>query len=53
MSPRYTINFGIYNLFNASYFEPQAVAGVLASSTNLEYYRAAGRTAFINTIVRW
>ena len=53
VSPRYTINFGIYNLFNASYFEPQAVAGVLASSTNLEYYRAAGRTAFINTIVRW
>jgi outer membrane receptor protein involved in Fe transport len=53
VSPRYTINFGIYNLFDLAYWDPQAVAGLPATNANLELYRAAGRTAFVNAIVRW
>jgi hemoglobin/transferrin/lactoferrin receptor protein len=52
-SQKYTINFGIYNVFDLAYYDPQAVAGIGAGSANLELYRAAGRTAFINAIVRW
>lgn len=53
VSPRHTVNFGIYNVFDLAYYDPQSVAGIASANANLELYRAAGRTAFINAIVKW
>ena len=53
MKPRLTINAGVFNIFDKSYFSAQDVAGILASSTQLETYRAPGRTFAINATVRF
>lgn len=51
--PRFSINAGIFNLFDESYFNPQDVRGLLASSPDLELFRSPGRTFAVNAILRW
>lgn len=53
VKPRFTINAGIFNLFDKSYFSAQDVAGVLSSNALLETYRATGRTFAVNATVRF
>jgi hemoglobin/transferrin/lactoferrin receptor protein len=53
MLPRFTVNAGVFNIFDDSYFNPQDVRGLLASNTNLELLRAPGRTFAVNAIFRW
>ncbi len=51
--PNFTVNLGIFNIFDTTYYEPQSVAGVASNNPNLELYRAAGRTVALNAIYRW
>lgn len=53
MKPRFTVNAGVFNIFDKSYFSAQDVAGLLASNPLLETYRATGRTFAINATVRF
>lgn len=53
VSPGMTINAGVFNVFNASYFNPTDVAGIAANSSLLELYRAPGRSAAMNVTFRW
>lgn len=52
-SRNWSLNAGIYNVFNTSYFDPQAVAGLPTTTANLELYRAPGRTFAMNVVARW
>ena len=51
--PAFTLNAGVLNIFNESYFNPQDVVQVLASNPNLELFRSPGRTLALNATVRW
>jgi hemoglobin/transferrin/lactoferrin receptor protein len=51
--PNFTINAGVFNIFNESYFNPQDVRGVLAANPNLELFRSPGRYFSMNATVRW
>lgn len=51
--PRFTINAGVYNIFDLAYFNPQDVAGLTATNPNLELFKAPGRTFAMNAILRW
>ncbi len=53
VKPRFTVNAGVFNIFDKSYFSAQDVAGVLASNPLLETYRATGRTFAVNATVRF
>jgi hemoglobin/transferrin/lactoferrin receptor protein len=53
VKPTFTFNMGVFNMFDASYFNPTAVAGVDAKNPNLELFRAPGRTFATNVTVRW
>ncbi|KAB2919789.1 MAG: TonB-dependent hemoglobin/transferrin/lactoferrin family receptor [Hyphomicrobiaceae bacterium] len=53
VAPTFTINAGVFNIFDKSYFNPQEVAGISATTSNLELYRAPGRSFAVNTTVRW
>ena len=53
IQPSFTINAGVFNIFNESYFNPADLAGVLASNPNLELFRAPGTTFAINSTIRW
>ena len=53
VAPTLTINAGLFNIFNTSYFNPTDVAGVSASNPLLELYRAPGRSASANVTLRW
>ncbi|MGE0563424.1 MAG: TonB-dependent hemoglobin/transferrin/lactoferrin family receptor [Pseudolabrys sp.] len=52
-NPHWTINAGVYNVTDVSYFNPSDVAGLATTTTNLELYRAPGRTFAMNVIGRW
>ncbi len=51
--PRFTINTGIFNLLDASYYDPQSVAGLPSTTSNIELYKAPGRTFAMNATLRW
>jgi hemoglobin/transferrin/lactoferrin receptor protein len=51
--PTFTVNVGVFNIFNESYFNPQDVVAVLASNPNLELFRSPGRSLSMNATVRW
>lgn len=51
--PSMTINVGVFNIFDESYFNPQDVAGIAANSSNLELFRAPGRSLASNVTFRW
>lgn len=51
--PRFTVNAGIFNLFDASYYDPQSVAALSSTTPNIELYKAPGRTLAMNATVRW
>ncbi|HEY8566156.1 MAG TPA: TonB-dependent hemoglobin/transferrin/lactoferrin family receptor [Beijerinckiaceae bacterium] len=53
LGPNLSLNLGVYNIFDASYFNPQDVAAVQASNPNLELFRAPGRTVALNAVIRW
>ncbi len=53
VAPTFTINAGVFNIFDKSYFDPQEVKGLAATNPNLELYRAPGRSFAVNTTVRW
>ena len=53
IAPLMTINAGVFNIFNQSYFNPQDVAGIAANNTLLDLYRAPGRSASMNVTFRW
>lgn len=53
IAPRFTINAGIFNLFDTSYYDPQSVAALPANTPNIELYRAPGRTVAMNASLRW
>ncbi len=53
VKPRFTLNAGVYNILDRSYFTAQDVAGLLASNSLLETYRATGRTFALNATVRF
>lgn len=52
-APFMTINAGLYNIFDQSYFNPTDVAGVSATNSLLELYRAPGRSLAMNVTFRW
>ena len=52
-APTFTVNAGVFNVFNASYFNPQDVRSVLAANPNLELFRSPGRYFSMNATVRW
>jgi len=52
-APFMTINAGVFNIFDQSYFNPIDVAGVSATSSLLELYRAPGRSLAMNVTFRW
>ncbi len=49
----FTINAGVYNIFNERYFNHADVAGFLKSNANLELYRSPGRTFAVNATVQF
>ncbi len=51
--PRFTINAGVFNIFDKSYFSAQDVAGLVSTNPVLETYRATGRTFAVNATVRF
>lgn len=51
--PAMTINAGVFNIFNESYFNPADVAGIASSNSLLDLYRAPGRSAAMNVTFRW
>jgi hemoglobin/transferrin/lactoferrin receptor protein len=53
IAPLMTINAGVFNVFNQSYFNPADVAGFAATNTNLDLFRASGRTVATNLTLRW
>jgi hemoglobin/transferrin/lactoferrin receptor protein len=53
LDPNISVNAGVYNVFDASYFNAQDVANVLATNPNLELFRAPGRTIGLNATVRF
>lgn len=52
-APFMTLNVGLFNIFDQSYFNPVDVAGISASSSLLELYRAPGRSLAMNLTFRW
>lgn len=52
-APFMTINAGVFNIFDESYFNPVDVAGISASNSLLELYRAPGRSLAMNVTFRW
>jgi hemoglobin/transferrin/lactoferrin receptor protein len=52
-APFMTVNVGVFNIFDQSYFNPVDVAGVSSSNTLLELYRAPGRSLAANVTFRW
>jgi hemoglobin/transferrin/lactoferrin receptor protein len=52
-APSFTLNGGVFNIFNESYFSPQDVRQVLAANPNLELFRSPGRYFSMNATVRW
>lgn len=52
-APFMTINAGVYNIFDQSYFNPIDVAGISATNSLLELYRAPGRSLAMNATFRW
>ena len=53
VKPRFTVNAGVFNIFDKSYFSAQDVAGLAAANPLLETYRATGRTFAVNATVRF
>lgn len=51
--PNFSINAGVFNLFDASYFNAHDIAGLLTTTTNLELYRAPGRSFGVNATIRF
>lgn len=49
----FSLNFGVMNIFDRSYFNARDVAGLLATNTQLELYRSPGRTFAVNATVRF
>lgn len=52
-APSMTINVGLFNIFNSSYFNPIDVAGFTSSTPNLDRYRAPGSSLAANVTFRW
>lgn len=52
-APGFTFNAGVFNIFDASYFNPQDVRQVLSANPNLELFRSPGRYFSMNVTVRW
>ncbi len=53
VSQNLVINAGIFNIFNESYFNPQDVRAIAATTPTLELYRAPGRSFAMNMTVKW
>jgi hemoglobin/transferrin/lactoferrin receptor protein len=53
IAPAFSFNAGVFNLFNASYFNAQDVVGVQSTNANLELFRATGRSFSANATFRW
>lgn len=53
ISPNVTVRAGIFNLFNARYFNAIDVRGLAANNVNLELYRAPGRSASVSVSARF
>ena len=49
----FSINAGVYNLFDEKYFNHADVAGTAANNPNLELFRSPGRTFAVNATVRF
>jgi hemoglobin/transferrin/lactoferrin receptor protein len=52
-TPTFTINAGVFNIFDQSYFNPQDVRQIFPNNPNLELFRSPGRTFSMNATVRW
>ncbi len=53
IAPAMTINVGVFNILNQSYFNAADVAGFAANNTNLDLFRASGRSVASNLTLRW
>ena len=53
LSPNVTVRAGVFNLFNARYFNSIDVRGVAFNNPNLELYRAPGRSASVSVSARF
>ncbi len=53
IAPSFTFNAGVFNIFNASYYNPIDVAGFGATDKTLERYKAPGRSLGSNVTFRW
>ncbi len=49
----FSVNLGVYNIFDERYFVAQDVAGLLYNNANLELFRAPGRTVAVNATMRF
>jgi hemoglobin/transferrin/lactoferrin receptor protein len=49
----FTINAGIFNLFNKKYWISQDVNGVAATSPQVELFAQPGTTFAVNAVLRW
>ena len=52
-SNSWTVNAGIYNLFDARYFNHADVSGAIASNSNIELFRSPGRSFAINSTIQF
>jgi hemoglobin/transferrin/lactoferrin receptor protein len=49
----FTVNAGVFNIFDKEYYDSQDVSGVSATAANLGRYARAGRTFGVSATVRW
>jgi hemoglobin/transferrin/lactoferrin receptor protein len=53
IDPNFTVNLGIFNIFDTTFWEPQSVVGIASNNPYLELFRNAGRTVALNATYRW
>jgi hemoglobin/transferrin/lactoferrin receptor protein len=53
ISPNVTVRAGVFNIFNARYFNSIDVRGIAVSNVNAELYRAPGRSASVSVSARF
>jgi hemoglobin/transferrin/lactoferrin receptor protein len=53
VDPNFTVNLGIFNIFDAAFWEAQSVVGIATNNPYLELFRNAGRTVALNATYRW
>jgi hemoglobin/transferrin/lactoferrin receptor protein len=53
VDPNFTVNLGIFNIFDAAFWDAQSVVGIATNNPYLELFRNAGRTVALNATYRW